>query len=254
MIEALIEKAPVAPLESMLTEANADRPLYHIRHCLRAGGGGRFPKTSPLRRRDGIHSPSGALLFNPYQWLLKYPAALRPSRILSVSNDFLLFGNLAHHLVDRFFSQPKALSTSDGDFLAWFNTTFDRMMIEEGAVLLMPGRRSDLEGFRIKLLVSIRQLRLQLNAAGIVEVRPEMELTGTYAGGEMLGYADLVLAKASGEKAIVDMKWSGAKKYPEMLKQTASFSSLSTASFCVSRSASGRLSHITFWTAASFSR
>jgi hypothetical protein len=118
-----------------------------------------------------------------------------------------------------FFNQKAPLSVSDGDFLAWFNTRFDQMVTEEGAVLLMPGRRSDLENFRIKLRESIRQLRLQLNAANIVEVQPEMELTGHFAGGEMLGYADLVLAKASGAKAIVDMKWSGAKKYPEKLKQ-----------------------------------
>jgi hypothetical protein len=45
-----------------------------------------------------------------------------------------------------------------------------------------------------------------------------MALTGVYAGGEIAGYADLVLAKAGGARAIVDMKWSGTKKYAEKLK------------------------------------
>jgi len=83
----------------------------------------------------------------------------------------------------------------------------------------MPGRRSDLEGFRIKLRESIRQLRKQLIDAGIVEVLPEHELSGHYVGGKIHGYADLALRNGAGVRAIVDMKWSGAKKYPAKLKE-----------------------------------
>ena len=159
------------------------------------------------------------LLFNPYQWLLKYPAALRPSRILSVSTDFRLFGNLAHTLVERLFRQEKPLALAESALMAWFDVTFDQLIVEEGAVLLMPGRRSDLEGFRIKLRESIRQLRKQLIDAGIVDVLPEHELSGHYVGGKIHGYADLALRNGAGVHAIVDMKWSGAKKYPAKLKE-----------------------------------
>jgi len=86
-------------------------------------------------------------------------------------------------------------------------------------VLLMPGRRSDLENLRFKLRESMNQLRQQLVAAGVVKVTSEMELTGTYVGGEIVGYADLVLAKKNGKQAVVDLKWSGSKKFPEKLRQ-----------------------------------
>jgi len=220
MIDALIEKVLITPLESILTEANADHPPVPLTPLPMRRRWWQLPEGVDIQKkgRDSFSSLE-VLLFNPYQWLLKYPAALNPSRILSVSTDFRLFGNLAHGLVERFYNQTAPLSVSDGDFLAWFDTMFDQTVIEEGAVLLMPGRRSDMENFRIKLRESMRQLRLQLKDAGIVQVRPEMELNGNYAGGEIVGYADLVLEKASAEQAIIDMKWSGAKKYPEKLKE-----------------------------------
>lgn len=220
MIEALIAKVPITPLEAILTEEDANHPpVPHTPLPVRRRWW-QLPEELDIQKkgRDSFSSLE-LLLFNPYQWLLKYPAALRPSRILSVSNDFLLYGNLAHSLVEKFFNQAASLAVSDSDFLAWFSIEFDHIVLEEGAVLLMPGRRSDLESFRIRLCESMCQLRLQLKVAGIVEVQPELELTGHYAGGEIVGYADLVLAKDSGEKAIVDMKWAGVKKYPEKLKE-----------------------------------
>ena len=220
MIEALIDKVSVTPLESILTEVAAGHPVVKHTPLPQQKRWWRLPEGIELQKKGrDSYSSLEIQIFNPYQWLLKYPAALRPSRILSVSNDFRLFGNLAHGLVDRFFQQSKPLLISDNDLLAWFETTFDRLIEEEGAVLRMRGRQSDLEGFRMNLRESIRQLRLLLTDANIVRVIPEMELTGHYAGGELHGYADLVLEKSSGEQAIVDMKWSGAKKYPEKLEE-----------------------------------
>ena len=149
---------------------------------------------------------------------LKYPAALKTSRILSVSDDFRLFGNLAHSLVERFFERPDALNQDEGACLAWFESTFDQTIKEEGATLLMPGRRSDLEGLRIKLRASFIHLRHQISGAGVVKVEPELALAGHHAGGEIGGFADLVLTKADGSQAVVDMKWSG-KKFSDLLKE-----------------------------------
>lgn len=220
MIEAFIEKIPVAGLESLLARDSHDiPPVAHVplpaRRRWWALPEGLVVKPLP---QDSFSSLE-VLLFNPYQWLLKYPAALRPSRILSVSTDFRLFGNLAHALVERFFHQEKPLALAESALMAWFDATFNQLIVEEGAVLLMPGRRSDLEGFRIKLRESIRQLRKQLIDAGIVEVLPEHELSGHYVGGKIHGYADLALRNGAGVRAIVDMKWSGAKKYPAKLKE-----------------------------------
>lgn len=51
-------------------------------------------------------------------------------------------------------------------------------------------------------------------------VTPEMEVEGTFTGGLLAGYADLILERedSSGvNRAIIDMKWSGFKKYSKKL-------------------------------------
>ncbi len=222
MIDALVDNLPIASLESVLTAPIDDRtrPLVPYVPLPNRRRWWQLPAGTPVPRkgRDSFSSLE-LFVFNPYQWLLKYPAALRPSRILDVSNNFRLFGNLAHGLVANYFAQAMPFALSDAAFLAWFDQNFERIVAEEGAVLLMPGRRSDLEGFRLRLRDSMRQLRHQLASAGVTQVTPEMALTGTYAGGEIVGYADLVVAKKTGEQAVVDMKWSGSKKFPEKLAQ-----------------------------------
>lgn len=219
-MEALFDKVVVSPLEPILTEADtAHPPVPHTSLPARRRWW-QLPEDVAIRKNERASFSSLEIqLFNPYQWLLRYPAALRPSRILSVSTDFRLFGNLAHGLVHSFFQTAAPLTVTDKDFRTWFDAAFDQIVDEEGAVLLMPGRRSDLESLRIKLRASMLQLLSQLKGAGIVRVDSEMDLVGSYVGGELVGSADLVLAKASGEQAIIDMKWSGAKKYPEKLKQ-----------------------------------
>jgi len=220
MIEAVVDRAVIQPLEALLTTAtSSSQAIVH--------------KGLPQRKRwwqlpDGIHVPLRQkesfsslelLLFNPYHWLLRYPAQLRPSRIIALGGDFRMLGNLAHALVEAFYARADALQMSDRAFDTWFTQTFERLVIEEGALLLMPGRRSDLEGFRHRLCQAVTRLRQQMAKAGIAQVTPEMELSGNFAGGDLSGFADLVVQKSDTDFGIVDMKWSGAKKYPEKLKQ-----------------------------------
>lgn len=53
----------------------------------------------------------------------------------------------------------------------------------------------------------------------MVQVAPEREVSGHFAGGGLAGSVDLMMENDRGELAIVDMKWSGLKKYPEKLRQ-----------------------------------
>lgn len=220
MIEAVADKPRIETLERFLTEpSRTSAPVVH--------------KPLPAPRRwwqlpDDVRvAPRGKesftslelLLFNPYHWLLKYPAKLNPSRVLTLGGDFRLMGTLAHDLVERHFLRADALKLNDAEFLAWFDPAFDQLMSEEGAILRMPGRGADLEGFRHRLRQALLGLRQQVARAGVVSVAPEMELSGQFAGGDLSGFADLVMQKKDGAHAIVDMKWSGAKKYPEKLRQ-----------------------------------
>ena len=221
MIRAVVTKAPpVEPLEKVLTQGS---PATHPMTCTPLPAPKRWWRMPdgidvPLRTMESFSSLE-LLLFNPYHWLLKYPAALRPSDIISLGGDFRMRGNLAHGLVERYYRLPDALTMSDAEFNAWFKPAFEALVSEEGALFRMAGRGADLEGFRYRLLQSVQGLRRQVSEAGIVRVEPEMALTGLFTGGELAGFADLVMEKTRGERAIVDMKWSGAKKYPDKLKQ-----------------------------------
>lgn len=157
------------------------------------------------------------LLFNPYHWLLQYPARLKASRIVSLGGDFRLFGNLAHALIEQYFRHPEALSMSAAAFDAWFAKAFDTLVDQEGASLRSPGKGADLEGFRHRVREALRVLRTQVSEAGMVAVVPEQPVAGSFAGAALAGSADLVMTHARGGQAIVDMKWSGRNKFRDKL-------------------------------------
>lgn len=171
-----------------------------------------------LRPKESFSSLE-QLLFNPYQWLLRYPAQLRPSTIVSLGGDFRMLGNLAHRLVERYFLHVGSGSMLDSGYDAWFFEAFEALVEEEGAILRMQGRRADLEGFRSRLHHSLKTLRDQVTRAGMVKVVPEQGLAGRFPGGDLAGSADLVMHNGRGQLTIVDMKWSGIKKFPEKLRQ-----------------------------------
>lgn len=225
MIRAVVteEKEPlVEPLEKILEQGSPATCTVKCTPLPAPKRWWRLPDDIAVPHRETeSFSSLELLIFNPYHWLLKYPAALRPSNIVNLGGDFRMLGNLAHGLVERYYRTPEALKMSDAEFGAWFDPAFEALVSEEGALLRMPGRGADLEGFRYRLLQSVQALRQQVAKAGVARVEPEMALTGSFPGGELSGFADLMMEKTGGERAIVDMKWSGAKKYPDKLKQNA---------------------------------
>lgn len=178
----------------------------------------RMPQDASLSPRDKeSFSSLEAFLFNPYQWVLRYQAKLEPGKIAVAGDSFQLFGNLSHSLVERYFRQPEALRFDDDALRGWFVPAFDHLVETEGALLLMPGRKSELQNFRAELLRAMLALQAQLRGAGVVKVEPEVELAGVFLGGHLTGYADLLVTRADGRRAIIDMKWAGGKKYPDKL-------------------------------------
>ncbi|WP_024539797.1 PD-(D/E)XK nuclease family protein [Comamonas badia] len=169
-----------------------------------------------LARQTESFSSLESLLFNPFQWVLRYPAALSPSSVLDVSDGILLYGNLSHHLVERYVQQPSALTQSDEVFKAWFAAAFDELVAQEGAVLRMPGRQEDLAALRRRLRFALARLRSQWRSAQVVSVVAEEKLQGHFTGGEITGFSDLLVTRQDGEQAIIDMKW-GAKSYADKL-------------------------------------
>ena len=219
MIEAVVQQPKVHILEELLhtpgplCQAQASAPLPLRKRWWR------LPPDIPIDTPEkASFSSLNLLLFNPYQWLLQYAAKIQASKSQSLSDGFLLYGSLTHRLAEHFFTRPDALSMSTTDFNSWFSTHFPRVVREEGAVLLMEGRGADLATLRHRALRALNRLRTHFLNAGITVVTSEQALAGRFEGGALGGSADLVLTTALGHRAIVDMKWSGGKKYPEQLK------------------------------------
>ncbi len=211
-IESLFAKdhgPRIRPMEAALTN-NALQPVTHQPLPARRRWWS-LPAEIPIPRREAeSFSSLESFLFNPFLWVLKYPAALNPSSILDVSDGVLLFGNLSHHLVERYLQQSDALTLSDQAFAQWFEPAFDTLVAEEGAVLLMPGRQEELTSLRRRLKLALQQLRQQWQAAKVVSVSSEERLEGEFSGGAILGYGDLLVTREDGQQAIIDMKWGGA--------------------------------------------
>ncbi len=207
------------PLESLLT-GRAGNDLPAIAHAALPGRRRwwRLPPQAkiPPRARESYSSLS-AFLNAPHQWVLKYAARLNPSNLLAVADANLLYGNLAHRLIDRLFRTSGAPALHGDALKAWFSREFETVVAEEGAVLLMPGRRGDYERLRSAMERAIAEFQRQFAAAAVDSVEPERALTGTFTGGELEGVADLVVRNRSGRRAIVDMKWSGGNYHQERL-------------------------------------
>jgi RecB family exonuclease len=168
-------------------------------------------------RQTESYSSLDKFLNAPHQWVLEYAARISPSDLLAIAADKTLYGNLAHRLIELYFTDPGALARQPRDLETWYGPTFDRVLAEEGAVLLMRGRRADLERLRAVLLTALRELQRQLVAAGVDQVAPERALAGHFTGGALQGSADLVVRNRSGHWAIVDIKWSGGTYRQEQL-------------------------------------
>ena len=177
-----------------------------------------LPSEVKISRRPRESYSSLNLFINaPHQWVLKYVARLNPSNLLAVTDQNRLYGNLAHRMIDRFFRTGTA-HTLRGDALAsWLSREFDAVVAQEGAVLLMPGRRMHCERLRSALGRALEEIQRQFVAAGIQVVESERDLAGTFPGGDLEGQADLVVRNQSGQQAIVDMKWAGTNAHKDRL-------------------------------------
>jgi RecB family exonuclease len=168
-------------------------------------------------RPQESYSSLNDFLNAPYQWVLRYTARLNPSNLLAVTDENRLYGNLAHRLIERFFRTEGARALRGDALKAWFSRQFEVVVAEEGAVLLMSGRRGDYERLRSVLGRALEEIQRQFEAAGVVLVEPERNLAGTFPGGDLKGHADLVVRNKSGQQAIVDMKWAGANSNQDRL-------------------------------------
>ena len=220
-IDSLVDGLPVRRIESVL-EARATGTAIEtlpVRRLPRRRRWWQLADPALIRRPEQTsYSGLERLLSHPAQWLLGDVARFRRSRILDLPDPFQLKGNLAHALVERLYRDAGAPALGNARVASWFDRHFDRLVGEEGALLTVPGQRAELERFRLTLRSALARLHRQLRAAQVDAVTPEQPLDGHFDGGALRGVADLVVRRSDAATGLVDLKWSGGRKYREKLE------------------------------------
>jgi len=174
----------------------------------------------PKRSMESFSSLE-SFIYGPYMWVLRYPAKIRAGKILNVSDDNMLKGNLAHQAFEDYFTAfPDIASADSVTAKTWMSEYLRGLLPKQGAVLLRPGRAPERERFLSDVVQAIGTLLEHLKQADVVSVEMETELSGGYVGGEITGRLDLLAHKNDGREAIIDIKWGGARYRQAALEQS----------------------------------
>lgn len=228
-VQHAVKDLPVVPLDDLLDGRGSDetttaclevvthQPLPEPRRWWQLP-----PGLVPTNRTDkDSYSSIDLYLSAPQQWVLRYGAQIRPSQILAIPAGPLLFGTLAHDVVEMLLkSSPDALTWSADEVSTRALEALETLVQTKGAVLLMPGQGGEIGRLRVQVAKSAVVLWEAMRKANVVKALPEEELEGTFADGavRLHGYADLLLTRADGAQAVVDMKWGSASDRAKQIK------------------------------------
>ncbi len=188
-------------------------------------------RPAPFLQIGEIHHPQReyetltsleSLFYFPYQWFFKYKIKLHKSAILSVVKDNTLMGNLAHRVFEKLMQEELTQFDDKTNLDNWIETESNRLLLREGAVLLMYGREPERIAFINKLKYAAWSLLSHIRNNGWEVVDTEVNLEGHFpinieSSIPIKGIADLVL-KRGNELAVVDLKWRGTSYRTNTLK------------------------------------
>lgn len=176
------------------------------------------PGLDRLAERDNeTFSSLNALFYYPYQWVFQYKLRLRKSSILSIVPDETLMGNLAHRLFEKLFQEPFA-EWPQAQLEQWVKETVDDLFYREGAVLLLYGREPERVRFLKLVQYAAWSLVSHIRGNGWMVESTEKPLEGRFGDTRVKGIADLILHRADGERAVIDLKWRGATYRSNMIR------------------------------------
>ena len=218
---------PTGLLAGLALPEFADVPLHPLdvpQAHLRIG------KPEALQPRDK-ETPTAIddLLYYPHKWVFRHRLELRGTPILSIASENRLRGNLSHLFVEQLLNEIKEAdrSYSQQEVTQWIDANADRLLRQQGAVLLEYGQEPERVQFIRTMRKSAWTLVSYIQQNGWSIEGTEMEISGrigTLDEQEVVGRADLVLTRTtpSGqtEAAVVDLKWRGKSVFSNMLKNS----------------------------------
>ena len=164
-------------------------------------------------------SPSSLemLIGCPLQYVLNYNADIRPTSLLGLPEDALLYGKVAHEVLERYLTSCKKWpDPSEAGKEA--GILFDKYIQEEATILLLPG--CDAKRARLKsAIVASTRLLVDILKKGDYEVEGvETEIKKDTGAGPVRGFCDLILRKIDGS-GILDLKWPGGTYRRKLLEK-----------------------------------
>ena len=167
------------------------------------------------------YSSLESLFYYPYKWFFKYQLKLRKSALMSIVKEHTLLGNLAHSLFELLLKEEEVLTWSAPKIHKWIDKQVFLLLEREGATLLLYGKEPDRAAFINKIKFSATNLLrlIKINGWTIRKVEKEEQDKEEMLGPiKVIGRIDLELSKANGERAVVDLKWRGATRRKDLIR------------------------------------
>ena len=187
------------------------RALPQVRRWWKLSGG---QQLGP--RREESFSSADKFIFSPYAWVLDYKARLRPGTIAKarLADDFRLKGTLLHRLLDLLAAAPTSKidwrTASQQELDCWIERCWLTLLEQEGATLLLPGKRADGEALLQTGKNALWRLLGHLRQAGIERIETNVAMPpAPFPGGQMGGKIDLLGHSREKGNAVIDLKFAG---------------------------------------------
>jgi hypothetical protein len=179
-----------------------------------------------LQPRD-VESYSSAekFIYDPSAWVLQYKAGLKagPVASLRLQADYRQEGALLHRMLDLLLVAGNSINwqtCSQPELDSWLEGVWPPLLEQEGANLLLPGKRADALGLLELGRQAIWELLFQLRQAKVVEARANETLQPvSFAGGQISGIIDLLVRNQQDRIAVVDLKFGGRKVREKELQE-----------------------------------
>lgn len=196
---------------SAATEVSLDKRLPELTRQMR------IPSDMTSSRSRQSFTSLVELFDNPAVAVLKDAANLKGATLMAVEDENRLHGTLAHRLVEKLFEVAGALSWTGDQVRAWFDVNSEALIEAEGAPLLMLGFGIALHRFKRTIRDATVGLVGHLQSAGVLSVRMEVQYEGEVFGVPVTGKVDLLAVLPGSRFALLDLKWSGKRRYRERL-------------------------------------
>jgi len=150
-----------------------------------------------------------ALLTCPLRWTLRYQAGLRPGRSQGPMDGARLAGTLAHRVLQDVLLGPDAVDVRTAmveEVEALAQQAFAAGVRSIAPAYDAPGQAQERDRMQGHVVRAATEVVHQLRAGGWWPVGVEEPVHGRFAGTDLRGNADLVVAREGGELAVIDIK------------------------------------------------